>query len=123
MAIPRSVNKSLANEQAFTQRSPSPSMNAVLPAVSSTDSAAQAARLEVEQVHLLYTRSTAAALSTLVLGVVLLVLLLWSVVPHVRLLTWACGMAAAVVPASNMTTHEATTAPREETRMCNLLGS
>ena len=94
MAIPRSVNKSLANEQAFTQRSPSPSMNAVLPAVSSTDSAAQAARLEVEQVHLLYTRSTAAALSTLVLGVVLLVLLLWSVVPHVRLLTWACGMAA-----------------------------
>ena len=94
MAIPRSVNKSLANEQAFTQRSPSPSMNAVLPAVSSTDSAAQAARLEVEQVHLLYTRSTAAALSTLVLGVILLVLLLWSVVPHVRLLTWACGMAA-----------------------------
>jgi len=94
MAIPRSVNKSLANEQAFTQRSPSPSMNAVLPAISSTDSAAQAARLEVEQVHLLYTRSTAAALSTLVLGVVLLVLLLWSVVPHVRLLTWACGMAA-----------------------------
>ena len=93
MAIPRSVNKSLANEQTFTQRSASPSMNAVLPPVSSTDSAAQATRLEVEQVHLLYTRSTDAALITLVLGVTLLVLLLWSVVPHVRLLTWTCGMA------------------------------
>ena len=93
MAIPWSVNKSLTSQQEFAQRSPTPTVNAAPLTVPSTDSAVQANRLEAEQVHLLYTRSTAAALITLVLGAVLLVLLLWSVVSHVRLLTWACFMA------------------------------
>ncbi len=93
MAIPRSVNKRLTSQQEFAQRSPTPTVNAAPLTVPSTDSAVQANRLEAEQVHLLYTRSTAAALITLVLGAVLLVLLLWSVVSHVRLLTWACFMA------------------------------
>ena len=93
MAIPRSVNKSLTSEQEFAQRSPTPTVNTALLTVPSTDSTVQTDRLEAEQVHLLYTRSAAAALITLVLGAVLLVLLLWSVVSHVRLLAWACFMA------------------------------
>jgi len=93
MAIPRSVNKSLTSEQEFAQRSPTPLVNAALLTVPSTDSPVHATRLEVEQVHLLYTRSTAVALITLVLGAALLVFLLWSVISHVRLLTWAGFMA------------------------------
>src|SRR5689334_20237820 len=93
MATPRLVNKNLASEQTFAQRSPTLSVNAIPRVVSSTDSSAQATRLEVEQVHLLYTRSTAAALITLALGVALLIVLLWSVVSHVRLLMWTCFMA------------------------------
>jgi len=94
MAIPRSVNKILINEQEFVQQPPTLAAKSSPLVIPSSDSAIQATRLEAEQVHLLYTRSTAAALITLVLGATLLVLLLWSVVSHVRLLPWAWFLAA-----------------------------
>lgn len=56
--------------------------------------ALEAERLEAEKVHLLYSRSAVVALSTLPIGAIFLVILLWPLVSHVRLVVWAGFMGA-----------------------------
>jgi PAS domain S-box-containing protein len=93
MAAIQSPGGNFPREPGVPQQPPFTRTSASFPSAPSGDLVAQAKRLEAEKVHLLYTRSTIAALITLVLGVALLVLLLWPVVSHVRLLLWACFMA------------------------------
>lgn len=59
-----------------------------------SDSALETERLEAEKVHLLYSRSAIVALTTLPIGTVFLVILLWPLVSHARLVVWAGFMGA-----------------------------
>jgi PAS domain S-box-containing protein len=94
MAAIQSPGGNFPRAASITQPPPLTPTNDSFPTVPSEDSADQPKRLEAEKVHLLYTRSTIAALITLVLGAALLVVLLWPVVSPVRLLAWVCFMVA-----------------------------
>lgn len=60
--------------------------------VPSPDVSLETERLEAEQIQLLYSRSAGVALSTLPLGAIFLVVLLWNQVPQLRLIGWAGSM-------------------------------
>lgn len=94
MAAIQSPGDNFSREPGITQPPPVAHATDSFHASSSGNAAAQAERLEAEKVHLLYTHSTIAALITLVLGAILLVLLLWPVVSHARLLAWVGFMFA-----------------------------
>jgi len=94
MATPQAEDIRLIEEG---QQSPPSLTHPAGPAISaeqSSDFALETERLEAEKIHLLYSRSSVVALSTLPLGAVFLVIVLWPLVAHVRLVAWAVFMGA-----------------------------
>lgn len=88
MAPLPTANTDLAREEQPTSSRPQ-SFGPHTIAAPALDVPLEAERLEAEQVHLLYARSAAVALSMLPIGAAFLVILLWPLVSHVRLVVWA----------------------------------
>jgi PAS domain S-box-containing protein len=92
MATPQTEDTCLTGEGQHSSSSLIHASEPPLPAEQAATPASETERLEAEKVHLLYSRSAAVALITLAIGAVLLVLLLWPVVPHTRLIAWVVFM-------------------------------
>ncbi len=89
MATPQTEDTRLNGEGQQNPTSPPYPFGPPISAEPSSDAALETERLEAEKVHLLYSRSAVVALSTLPIGAVFLVILLWPLVSHVRLVVWA----------------------------------
>jgi PAS domain S-box-containing protein len=89
MATLPTANSDLTEEEQPILSSRPQSSGPQLTVAPSLDSSVEAERLEAEQVHLLYARSAVVALSMLPVGAAFLVILLWPLVSHVRLVAWA----------------------------------
>jgi PAS domain S-box-containing protein len=94
MATPLNAPSDLTTEAQPVFSSRAQSANPQRPTAPAPDSPLEAERLEAEHLHLLYSRSAVVALSTLPIGALFLVALLWTQVPHLRLLVWAASMGA-----------------------------
>ncbi len=92
MATPPIAPNDLATEAQPTFSSRTQSANPQLSTGPAPASPFEAERLAAEHLHLLYSRSAVVALSTLPIGVLFLVALLWTHVPQLRLLVWAASM-------------------------------
>ena len=92
MATPQTEDIRLTGERQHLPPSLTSLSGSPISTEQSSDSVRDAERLEAEKVHLLYSRSAIVALSTLPLGAVFLVILLWPIVSHIRLVIWAGGM-------------------------------
>lgn len=97
MATLPTANSGLIEEEQPTLSSRPQSSGSHLTVAPSSDTSLETERLEAEQVHLLYARSAFAALSMLPVGAAFLVILLWPVVSHVRLVAWAGLMGTLVL--------------------------
>src|SRR5215207_11131757 len=93
MAPLPTANTDLAREEQSTLSRPQ-SFGPQGTAAPSSDVPLEAERLEAEQIHLLYSRSAVVALSTLPIGAIFLIVLLWTQVSHLRLIVWAGIMGA-----------------------------
>src|SRR5262245_45759294 len=92
METPQTEDLRLNGEGQQSPPSPPHPSDPPVSAEPSSNVALETERLEAEKVHLLYSRSAAPTLITLAIGAVLLALLLWPVVSHLRLLIWVILM-------------------------------